>query len=123
MAGMQPTEPLHPDQHPTAVIRRPYGCVHGHDQPNNPTWHPKWGLVPAATSVVIGALIIAIVLALEIWLLPQFIPWTVALIALGLLVSFVVQLWAGHRGQCLRIRTLRWWLGPIGSLFDPIEAG
>lgn len=119
----QPTEPLRPDDDPTQIIAPPRRCVAGHDQPRNPTWHPTLGLVPALTSVIFAILLIIVVMALEAWLLPALIPWTVALLILALATSGLVQALLGHRGKCWLWRTLRWWLGPIGALVDPVEAG
>lgn len=120
-----PTRPIDPDSEPTAVIARRGNtrCRAGHDQPNNPTWHETLGLVPALTSVIIGALLVAILYALEWWLLPALISWTTALLLAALVVSGIVQLLLGHRSWCLVWRTLRWWLGSIGTLIDPIEMG
>lgn len=95
----------------------------GHDQPHNPTWHPSLGLVPALSSVVLGALLIGALLWLEAWLLPPAVPWTIGLIVAGLVVSSVTQLLLGHRGTCWLWRSLRWWLGPVGNLVDPVEMG
>lgn len=108
---------------PTAVIVVSRRCRAGHDQPHNPTWHPTLGLVPALSSVIVALILIGIVLAVEWWLLPALIGWTVGLLLVGLLVSAVAQLLMGHRGWCWLWRTLRWWLGPIGTLVDPIEMG
>jgi hypothetical protein len=125
MAGTEPrpTEPLRPDSQPTRVTGAGTGCRAGHEHSRNPTFHPTLGLVPAASSVVIGALLLLAVLLLERWLLPGLIVWTVGVAAVGLVVSAVVQLALGHRGTCFLRRTLRWWLGPIGSMIDPIEMG
>ena len=98
-------------------------CRAGHDQPNNPTWHPTLGLVPALTSVGFGVFVVVLVLALEAWLLPSLIGWTILLLGLALLLSAAVQLVLGHRGSCWAWRTLRWWIGPIGTLVDPLEMG
>lgn len=117
----RPTQPLNPGGNPTEVLVR--GCHAGHDQPHNPTWHPTLGSVPALTSVVFATILVTIVLGVEVWLLPSFVPWTLGLLALGLLVSAIVQFLLGHRGTCWLWRTLRWWLGPIGTLVDPIEMG
>ncbi|MEI2717096.1 MAG: hypothetical protein V9E98_08890 [Candidatus Nanopelagicales bacterium] len=119
--SVQPTVPLNPDAQPTEVIVR--GCRAGHDQPNNPTWHPTLGMVPALTSVVFAAILVGVILAVELWLLPALIPWTLGLLAIGLLVSAIIQFLLGHRGWCWLWRSLRWWLGPIGTLVDPIEMG
>ena len=97
------------------------GCVGGHDQHRNPTHHPRWGLVPAKSSVVFGIILIAAVAGLLWWLAPWLLPFLAAALILALGISLGVQLWLGHRGRCLRIRTVRWWLGPIGSLIDPME--
>lgn len=123
MAEQSPTEPLRPDDERTVLIRRPRRCRAGHDQPDNPTWHATLGLVPALTSVILGALLLAGVLGLEAWLWPAALPATLALIVFGLVVSAVAQLLLGHRGTCWLWRTLRWWLGPVGNLIDPVEAG
>lgn len=119
----RPREPFDPDGQPTAPIGNPRRCRGGHDQPRNPTWHPTLGLVPALSSVVVGVVVMVGVFWLEAWLLPQALPWTVGLLAAGLLFSGVSQLLLGHRGLCFVWRTLRWWIGPIGSLLDPIEMG
>lgn len=79
--------------------------------------------MPALTSVVVGVIVVLGVFWLEGWLLPQAVPWTIALLAVGLAFSATTQLLLGHRGMCFVWRTLRWWLGPIGSLLDPIEMG
>lgn len=121
----QPTEPLRPDEEPTEVIRDPrgHGCTAGHDQPHNPTWHPTLGLVPSLTNVIFAVVLIGIVLGLEAWLLPALIPWTLGLLVVALAVSALVQALLGHRGSCWLWRTLRWWLGPVGALVDPVDAG
>lgn len=72
---------------------------------------------------MIGALVVALGLGLEAWLWPAAVPWTVALLLAGLLLSALVQLLLGHRGACWLRRSVRWWLGPIGTLIDPIEMG
>ena len=120
---MSPTEPLRPDDQPTQILAPGRRCTAGHDQPHNPTWHPTLGLVPALTSVIFAIILVGIVVAVEAWLVPALIPWTLALLAIGLVVSGIVQFVLGHRGACWLWRTLRWWLGPIGSLIDPIEMG
>ncbi|MFN8125846.1 MAG: hypothetical protein U0R64_04980 [Candidatus Nanopelagicales bacterium] len=99
------------------------GCHAGHDQPHNPTWHPTLGLVPALTSVIFALVLVGLVLAAEWWLFPVAVPWTLALLAIGLVASAIVQWVLGHRGWCWWWRTLRWWLGPIGTLVDPLEMG
>lgn len=98
-------------------------CLSGHSQPNNPTWHPALGLVPAMSSVIFGGIILLTVLAIEAWLVPDWIVWTVAVALAGLAVSALAQFMLGHRGWCWLRRTLRWWLGPIGTLMDPFEMG
>jgi len=98
-------------------------CTAGHDQPRNPTHHPTLGLVPAASSVVFGGGLFVGLLLLEAWLLPGIIVWTLVVIVAALVVSTITQLMLGHRGWCWLWRSLRWWLGPVGSLIDPIEAG
>lgn len=126
MAEPSPTEPIMPDDQVTQRVTPPAVSAHcrsGHDQPHNPTWHPTLGLVPALTSVVFAVLLIAGLLLLEVWLLPALVPWTLGLVAAGLVVSGIVQALLGHRGRCWLYRTLRWWLGPVGTLVDPIEAG
>ena len=119
----QPTQPLRPEGQPTPAIPASRRCRGGHDQPRNPTWHPTLGLVPALSSVVVAVIVIVGVIALEASLWSQAIPWTIALLAVGLMFSATTQLLLGHRGMCFVWRTLRWWLGPIGSLLDPIEMG
>lgn len=119
----RPTADLRPDDQLTSVLARPRRCRAGHDQPDNPTWHPSLGLVPALTSVIFAVVLLLVVLGLEWWLLPALIGWTLGLLLLGLLVSAVIQLLLGHRGWCWMWRTLRWWLGPIGTLVDPLEMG
>lgn len=121
----QPTEPLRPDDEPTVVIgaRSAHGCTAGHDQPHNPTWHPTLGLVPSLTNVIFAVILIVVVFALEVWLLPAALPWTIALLIMALIVSGLVQALLGHRGTCWLWRTLRWWLGPVGALVDPVDAG
>jgi hypothetical protein len=112
------------NQRPDPPARVPgASCKSGHDQPDNPTWHPTLGLVPAMTSVVFGAMLLVAIFALEIWLLPVLIGWTVALLAFGLFLSGIAQFALGHRSSCWLWRTLRWWIGPIGTLVDPIEMG
>lgn len=126
MAELSPAEPIRPDEFATQRIGGPriaVRCRGGHDQPNNPTWHAALGLVPALTSVVFAVLLIAALLALEAWLWPALVWWTLGLLGLALVVSGIVQALLGHRGRCWLWRTLRWWLGPIGTLVDPIEAG
>lgn len=123
MAQPFPTEPLRPDDERTRRVERPHGCRAGHDQPHNPTWHPTLGLVPALTSVILGALLLAAVLGLELWQWPGAIPWTIGVAVVGLVVSGCAQFLLGHRGTCWLRRTLRWWLGPAGNLIDPVEAG
>ncbi len=121
----QPTEPLRPDDEPTVILppRRAHGCTAGHDQPHNPTWHPRLGLVPSLTNVIFAVILIVVVIGLEAWLIPAAIPWTVGLLALALAVSALVQFLLGHRGTCWLWRTLRWWLGPVGAVIDPVDAG
>jgi hypothetical protein len=125
MAGAQsqPTEPLRPDDQTTQLILPRRSCRGGHEQQRNPTFHPTLGLVPPLTSVVIGGLVAVALLLLERWLVPVLLPWTIAVLAVDLLVTAIVQLVLGHRGWCFLWRSLRWWLGPIGSLIDPIEMG
>ena len=128
---LNPTRPLRHDQ-PTVPIsdaspgdKGPLnaGCNHGHDQPRNPTIHPTLGMVPAVTSVVFGGLVVAAILLIELWLIPSLLVWTLAVLGLGLVFSAIVQLVLGHRGMCWFYRTLRWWLGPVGSFIDPFEMG
>lgn len=79
--------------------------------------------MPSLTSVIFSIILIGVVFAVEAWLLPAAIPWTLALLAAALLMSALIQAWLGHRGWCWLWRTLRWWLGPIGELVDPVDAG
>lgn len=119
----RPTEPLRPDDDPTAVVSGPRRCTAGHDQPHNPTWHPTLGLVPALTSVIFALVLVVVILALEAWIAPVLLSWTVGLLLIALVASALVQALLGHRGMCWLWRTLRWWLGPIGALVDPVEMG
>jgi hypothetical protein len=124
----KPTAPISREQPTTTIPAEPAPatnalCKHGHDQPRNPTIHPTLGMVPAVTSVVFGGIVIVIILLIELWLLPSFLVWTLAILVLGLIFSALVQLVTGHRGKCWFYRTLRWWLGPVGSFIDPFEIG
>jgi hypothetical protein len=111
------------DFRPTVPLHRPPRCRAGHDQPRNPTWNPELGLVPALSSVIVGGILVALAMAAAWWLFPPALPWLIGLVVVGLIFSAAAQLLSGHRGTCLLRRTLRWWLGPIGSLVDPIEMG
>ncbi|MCH9815534.1 MAG: hypothetical protein K0U64_03635 [Actinomycetia bacterium] len=127
-----PTQPLSHEQ-PTVQLsssrtadqKQPAGarCKHGHDQPRNPTIHPTLGMVPAVTSVIFGGIVVVVILLIELWLIPALLVWTLAILGLGLAFSAIVQLVLGHRGKCWFYRTLRWWLGPVGSFIDPFEMG
>lgn len=75
------------------------------------------------SSVIFGGIVLVIILALEIWLIPSLVPWTIAAIFTGLAISALAQFALGHRGLCWLRRTLRWWLGPVGSLLDPFGLG
>lgn len=80
-------------------------------------------MVPAMSSVIFGVVFVGLVAALLWWLLPWALSFLAAALVLGLGLSFGIQLWLGHRGACLRTRTLRWWLGPLGSIIDPLDLG
>ena len=75
------------------------------------------------SSVIFGGIALVIILALEAWLIPGLVPWTLLAISVGLALSALAQFALGHRGMCWLKRSLRWWLGPVGSLLDPIEMG
>lgn len=75
------------------------------------------------SSVIFGGIILLIVLTLEAFLLPGLVVWTAAAIVAGLVLAALAQFARGHRGWCWLWRTLRWWLGPVGSLLDPFEMG
>lgn len=108
---------------PTEAPGERHDCPGDHGEARNPTLHPRLGMVPAMSSVIIGAVALGLVIgASSVWFSAA-LPYLFGLILLGLLASFAVQLALGHRGRCLVNRTLRWWLGPIGSLIDPIEMG
>lgn len=98
-------------------------CRGGHI-PGHPAQHPRWGQVSSASAVVIGALGLALVLiALWLWF-PLGIFWgLLGLLALGLVASACAQAFLGHRGACWTQRTIRWWLGPVGALVDPLDVG
>lgn len=98
-------------------------CRGGHN-PGHPEQHPRWGQVPSASSVVIGGLGLAAVLVV-IWIwFPHGLFWgLLALVGAGLVVSGAAQAFLGHRGPCWTQRTLRWWLGPVGTLVDPLDLG
>ncbi len=97
-------------------------CRGGHI-PGHPAQHPRWGQVPSASSVVIGMVGFAVILAIcWIWLPGLFWP-LIALLVVGLIVSAAVQALLGHRGACWAQRTVRWWLGPVGTLIDPLGIG
>ncbi len=65
----------------------------------------------------------AILTVLWLWF-PRGIFWGVlALVGLGLLASAAAQAFLGHRGACWGQRTVRWWLGPVGALADPLDVG
>lgn len=121
---MRPDQPDdESDGEPTTVLPAGKRCRGGHDQPRNPAFHATLGLVPALSSVILGIVVVIALLGLAAWLLPSAVGWLLALLGIGLLFSAATQFWLGHRGACLVWRTLRWWLGPIGSLVDPIEMG
>ena len=83
----------------------------------------RWRTSSSTRLMIFAVVLMLVVLGLEWWLLPALIGWTLGLLLLGLLVSAVIQLLLGHRGWCWLWRTLRWWLGPIGTLVDPLEMG
>jgi len=101
----------------------PIRCRGGHVE-GHPAHHPRWGQVPSASSAVIGGLGVAAILTV-LWLwFPRAIFWGVlALVGLGLLASAAAQAFLGHRGACWGQRTVRWWLGPLGALADPLDVG
>lgn len=101
----------------------PTRCRGGHI-PGHPAHHPRWGQVPSASSVVIGGVGLAAVLGV-IWLwFPLALFWALLIvIVLGLVASAAAQAFLGHRGTCWAQRTVRWWLGPVGTLADPLDVG
>ena len=100
------------------------GCRGGHEDARNPTLHPRWGQVPSASAAVIGGLgITAIIVVCAIVFPPGVALVLAGLVALGLLASAAIQALLGHRGACWAQRTVRWWLGPIGTLADPLDIG
>jgi small-conductance mechanosensitive channel len=72
---------------------------------------------------IVGIILLIAIFALELWLLPGLVSWTIAVLLFALFLSAIVQLALGHRGKCWLWRTLRWWIGPVGTLVDPIEMG
>lgn len=75
------------------------------------------------SAVVIGVLLAAAILTVcRLWL-PGFFWPLVALLIVGLVVSAGTQAFLGHRGACWAQRTVRWWLGPLGALLDPLDLG
>ena len=80
--------------------------------------------MPSASATVIGALGIGAVLVI-VWLwLPRGLFWgLVGLVVVGFAFSAVAAALLGHRGVCWAQRTVRWWLGPVGALMDPIDVG
>lgn len=103
----------------------PYpGCRAGHDQPRSPASHPRWGQVPSASAAVIGGLgVTAVIIVCAIFFPPAIAIVLVGLAVVGLLASALAQTLLGHRGACWAQRTVRWWLGPIGTLADPLDIG
>ncbi|MFZ9988501.1 MAG: hypothetical protein ACO3ID_07660 [Candidatus Nanopelagicales bacterium] len=98
-------------------------CRQGHHV-GHPTEHPRWGNVPSASATVIGALGSLAVLALAWLWLPRGFFWALVGLAIaGLAVSALAQVALGHRGMCWAQRTIRWWLGPLGTLVDPLDVG
>jgi hypothetical protein len=94
------------------------GHVSGH-----PAHHPRWGQVPSASSAVIGLIVAGAVLTVcWIWLPGLVLPLVLLLVA-GLAASAAAQAFLGHRGACWGQRTIRWWLGPVGTLLDPFDLG
>lgn len=127
MTEPRPTEPLpRPPANDPAGVPWPggTGCRDGHGPPHNPALHPRWGQVPSLSNALIGAGVLAVLLVLAWWLLPDTAAVVVtALALLGLVVSAAIQAALGHRGRCWRARSWRWWLGPLGALLDPFDTG
>lgn len=95
----------------------------GHEG-TNPARHPRWGLVPSASSTVLGSLIVLAILGVWWWVWPGVYPAVATgVVLLGGLFSGVIQFALGHRGVCWWQRTIRWWFGPVGTLLDPLDAG
>lgn len=112
------------DEHGTLLLPGPgTGCRPGsHDTRPSPDVNPELGRVPAKSSCWFGAVVLVVLLALLDWLLPDTArPWIALVLVLWFLVVLVVQLGLGHRGRCLARRTVRWYLGPIGALADPLD--
>ncbi len=100
------------------------GCVVDHAADRNPTHHPSWGLVPALTSTLLGGVIVLVLIIASVLWLPVLATIVLLItVALALAVSGLAQCLLGHRGRCWMQRTVRWWLGPLGSLIDPFDAG
>ena len=100
------------------------GCTFDHASDRNPTHHPRWGLVPALSSTVIGALAAAALLVVSaLWLPVVVTVLLLTVLGAGLLVSATAQAFLGHRGRCWAERSIRWWLGPVGSVVDPFDVG
>ncbi len=100
------------------------GCAVDHSAERNPTHHPRWGLVPALSSTVIGGAVLVIAIGVSITWLPTMVTSTLLIVMiLALALSAACQAILGHRGRCWATRTVRWWLGPLGSLLDPFDAG
>ncbi|MEK9663959.1 MAG: hypothetical protein VW082_04990 [Candidatus Nanopelagicales bacterium] len=79
--------------------------------------------MPSASSAVIGLIVTGAVLTVcWIWLPGLVLPLVLLLVA-GLAASAAAQAFLGHRGACWGQRTIRWWLGPVGTLLDPFDLG
>jgi|GEM_PF-6589487 hypothetical protein len=75
------------------------------------------------SATIIGFAVAGVLLAVcGIWL-PGLFWAAVLLLVAGLLASAAVQASLGHRGTCWAQRTIRWWLGPVGTLIDPFGLG
>lgn len=100
------------------------GCRPGsHRARPSPDAHPELGMVPARSSCWIGGLVLLVAVLVLYWLVPSWLPWTALVLAGWIAVVAFIQFGLGHRGRCLARRSLRWFLGPIGALLDPFDAG
>ncbi|MEZ5115501.1 MAG: hypothetical protein R2737_04455 [Candidatus Nanopelagicales bacterium] len=100
------------------------GCRHGHAPTRSPVIHPRLGMVPSLSNAIVGLVVLVLAVGVTAWLLPPVVAAVLlVLAALALAFSAAVQLALGHRGRCWAERTVRWWLGPIGTLLDPFDVG
>ncbi|MET0740161.1 MAG: hypothetical protein ABWZ26_01245 [Candidatus Nanopelagicales bacterium] len=116
---------MHDDPVPTQIIPRPAGpCTESaHQDPVPFGQHVELGLVPARSATVIGAVILALVVAaVAVWAPSSWLVGLLVLLVGGVVGCLVVQLALGHRGWCLIRRTVRWSIGSVGALLDPFDA-